>query len=165
MIALKDPKNIDLMEEFGVLTKTEMLSRYEVEMEHYSKIINIEARTMLKIANKQLIPAATAYMGEVANTAAAKTAAVEGISTKAEAKVLQALSKYTDEMSDAADELKEVTDKVCALEDESSKAHAFHDEVLPVMAKLRAAADVAEELVDEEYWPLPCYSRMLYYTE
>ena len=165
MIALKDPKNIDLMEEFGVLTKTEMLSRYEVEMEHYSKIINIEARTMLKIANKQLIPAATAYMGEVANTAAAKTAAVEGISTKAEAKVLQALSKYTDEMSDAADELKEVTDKVCALEDESAKAHAFHDEVLPVMAKLRAAADVAEELVDEEYWPLPCYSRLLFYTE
>ena len=165
MIALKDPKNIALMEEFGVLTKTEMLSRYEVEMEHYSKIINIEARTMLKIANKQLIPAATAYMGEVANTAATKTAAVEGISTKAEAKVLQALSKYTDEMSDAADELKEVTDKVCALEDESAKAHAFHDEVLPVMAKLRAAADVAEELVDEEYWPLPCYSRMLYYTE
>ncbi len=165
MIALKEAKNIALMEEFGVLTKTEMLSRYEVEMEHYSKIINIEARTMLKIANKQLIPAATSYMGEVANTAAAKAAAVEGISTKAESKVLKALSQYTDEMSDAADELKDVTDKVCALEDESAKAHAFHDEVLPVMARLRAAADVAEELVDEEYWPLPCYSRMLFYTE
>lgn len=165
MIALKEAKNIALMEEFGVLTKTEMLSRYEVEMEHYSKIINIEARTMLKIANKQLIPAATSYMGEVANTAAVKAAAVEGISTKAESKVLKALSQYTDEMSDAADELKAVTDKVCALEDESAKAHAFHDEVLPVMARLRAAADVAEELVDEEYWPLPCYSRMLFYTE
>ncbi|HJG28882.1 MAG TPA: glutamine synthetase III [Subdoligranulum variabile] len=165
MIALKEAKNIALMEEFGVLTKTEMLSRYEVEMEHYSKIINIEARTMLKIANKQLIPAATSYMGEVANAAAAKAAAVEGISTKAESKVLKALSQYTDEMSDAADELKTVTDKVCALEDESAKAHAFHDEVLPVMARLRAAADVAEELVDEEYWPLPCYSRMLFYTE
>jgi len=165
MIALKEPKNIALMEEFGVLTKTEMFSRYEVEMEHYSKIINIEARTMLKIANKQLIPAATAYMGEVANTAAAKAAAVEGISIRAESKVLKALSQYTDEMSDAADELKEVTDKVSALEDESAKAHAFHDQVLPVMARLRAAADVAEELVDEEYWPLPCYSRMLFYTE
>ena len=165
MIALKEAKNIDLMEEFGVLTKTEMLSRYEVEMEHYSKIINIEARTMLKIANKQLIPAATSYMGEVANTAAAKAAAVEGISIKAESKVLKALSHYTDEMSDAADDLKEATDKVCALEDESAKAHAFHDEVLPIMARLRAAADVAEELVDEEYWPLPCYSRMLFYTE
>ena len=165
MIALKEDKNIALMEEFGVLTKTEMLSRYEVEMEHYSKIINIEARTMLKIAGKQLIPAATAYMGEVAGAAAAKAAAVEGISTKAESKVLVALSRYTDEMSDAADELKAVTDKVSALADESAKAHAFHDEVLPVMARLRAAADLAEELVDEEYWPLPCYSRMLFYTE
>ena len=165
MIALKDPKNVALMEEFGVLTKTEMLSRYEVEMEHYSKIINIEARTMLKIASKQLIPAATAYMGEVASAAAAKTAALEGISTKAERKVLTALTGYTDEMSDAADLLKETTDRVCAMEDESAKAHAFHDEVLPIMARLRAAADKAEELVDEDYWPLPCYSRMLFYTE
>ena len=153
------------MEEFGVLTKTEMLSRYEVEMEHYSKIINIEARTMLKIASKQLIPAATSYMGEVASTAAAKTAAVEGISTKSEAKLLTALSKYTDEMSDATDALKAVTDKVSALDDETAKAHAFHDEVLPAMDALRAAADAAEELVDEDYWPLPCYSRMLFYTE
>ena len=65
MVALKEEKNISLMEEFGVLTKTEMLSRYEVEMEHYSKIINIEARTMLKIASKQLIPAATSYMAKL----------------------------------------------------------------------------------------------------
>ena len=165
MIALKDPKNVALMEEFGVLTKTELFSRYEVEMEHYSKIINIEARTMLKIASKQLIPAATAYMGEVASAAAAKTAALEGISTKAEQKVLVALSRYTDEMSDAADDLKATTDKVSAMEDECAKAHAFHDEVLPLMERLRAAADKAEELVDEEYWPLPCYSRMLFYTE
>ena len=163
--ALIEPKNIALMEDFGVLTKVEMESRYEVEMEHYSKIINIEARTMLKIASKQLIPAATSYMGEVASTAAAKIAAVEGISTKSEAKLLTALSKYTDEMSDATDALKAVTDKVSALDDETAKAHAFHDEVLPAMDTLRAAADAAEELVDEDYWPLPCYSRMLFYTE
>ena len=165
MIALKDEKNIELMEGFGVLTKTEMLSRYEVEMEHYSKILNIEARTMLKIANKQLIPAASAYMGELASSAAAKAAAVEGISTKAESKVLVALSKYTDEMSDAADDLKAVTDKVSDMDNEAAKAHAFHDEVIPAMDRLRAAADQAEELVDEDFWPLPCYSRMLFYTE
>ena len=165
MIALKDPKNIALMEEFGVLTKTEMLSRYEVEMEHYSKIINIEARTMLKIANKQLIPAATTYMGDVASTAAAKAAVSEGISVKAETKLLSRLSAFTDEMSDAADTLKEVIDKVSAMEDEAAKAHAFHDEVLPAMARLRAAADETEELCDEDYWPLPCYSRLLFYTE
>ena len=147
------------------LPKTEMLSRYEVEMEHYSKILNIEARTMLKIANKQLIPAATAYMGEVAGAAAAKTAAVEGISTKAETKVLTALSKYTDEMSDATDALQAATDKVSAMDDEAAKAHAFHDEVIPAMDALRAAADEAESIVDEDYWPLPCYSRMLFYTE
>lgn len=165
MIALKAPKNIALMEEFGVLTKTEMRSRYEVEMEHYSKIINIEARTMLKMANKQLIPAATSYMGDVAATAAAKSSVSEAISTHAETKLLTELSKYTDEMSDAADALKALTDEVCAMEDEAAKAHAFHDKVLPAMARLRAAADVAEEMCDEEYWPLPCYSRMLFYTE
>ena len=165
MVALTEDKNVALMEEFGVLTKTEMFSRHEVEMEHYSKILNIEARTMLKIANKQLIPAATAYMGEVAGSAAAKTAAVEGISTKAETKVLTALTQYADEMSDAADALKTVTDKVTAMTDECAKAHAFHDEVIPAMDALRAAADKAEEIIDEEYWPLPCYSRMLFYTE
>ena len=165
MIALKDPKNVALMEEFGVLTKTELFSRYEVEMEHYSKVINIEARTMLKIANKQLIPAATTYMGDVASTAAAKQTVSESLSTRAETKLLTALSRYTDEMSDAADALKAVTDKVSALEDEAAKAHAFHDEVLPAMARLRAAADEAEELCDEDYWPLPCYSRLLFYTE
>ncbi|HJC53697.1 MAG TPA: glutamine synthetase III [Candidatus Gemmiger stercoravium] len=165
MIALKDPKNVALMEEFGVLTKTELFSRYEVEMEHYSKVINIEARTMLKIANKQLIPAATTYMGDVASTAAAKQTVSESLSTRAETRLLTALSRYTDEMSDAADALKAVTDKVSALEDEAAKAHAFHDEVLPAMARLRAAADEAEELCDEDYWPLPCYSRLLFYTE
>ncbi len=165
MIALTEDKNIALMEEFGVLTRTEMLSRYEVEMEHYSKIINIEARTMQRIASKQLLPAVTSYMGEVAGAAAAKQAVVEGISTKAEQKVLVALSGYADEMSDATDALNAITDAASAMKDEAEKAHAYHDNVLPAMARLRAAADAAEQLVDEEYWPLPCYSRMLFYTE
>ena len=81
-----------------------------------------------------------------AASAAAKAAAVEGISTKAESKVLVALSKYTDEMSDAADDLKAVTDKVSDMDNEAAKAHAFHDEVIPAMDALRAAADEAERL-------------------
>ena len=68
-------------------------------------------------------------------------------------------------MSDAADDLKAVTDKVSDMDNEAAKAHAFHDEVIPAMDRLRAAADQAEELVDEDFWPLPCYSRMLFYTE
>ena len=165
MVALKDPKNIALMEEFGVLTRTEMLSRYEVEMEHYSKVINIEARTMLKMANKQLIPAVNAYMGDVASTAAAKQSVSDKLSIHSEEKLLTALSTYADEMSDAVDELQKVSDETAAMTDETAKAHAYHDAVLPAMAKLRASADAAEEICREDYWPLPCYSRLLYYTE
>ena len=60
--------------------------------------------------------------------------------------------------------LQAATDKVSAMDDEAAKAHAFHDEVSPAMDALRAAADEAESIVDEDYWPLPCYSRMLFYT-
>ena len=153
------------MEEFGVLTKTEMLSRYEVEMEHYSKVINIEARTMVKIANKQLIPAVNAYMGDVASTAAAKQSVSEKLSIRSEEKLLDRLSDYADAMSDAVDALQKIADETAAMTDETAKAHACHDAVLPAMAKLRASADAAEEICREDYWPLPCYSRLLFYTE
>ena len=162
--ALIDPKNIQLMEDFGVLTKVEMESRYEVEMEHYSKIINIEALTMLEMARKQLLPAVNAYMSEVANTAASKLAVSESISVRSETKALTRLSNDADAMSDAIDALQAAVDAAEAMTDESAKAVSFHDEVLPKMDALRAAADDAETVCGEDYWPLPSYSKMLYYV-
>ena len=162
--ALIDPKNIALMEEFGVLTKVEMESRYEVEMEHYAKVINIEALTMLEMARKQLLPAVNAYMSEVANTAASKLAVSESISVRSETKTLGRLSADADAMSDAIDTLQDAVDAAKALPSESEKAVAFHDNVLPAMDTLRAAADDAETLCGEDYWPLPSYSKMLYYV-
>ena len=162
--ALVEPKNIQLMEEFGVLTKVEMESRYEVEMEHYSKIINIEALTMLEMARKQLLPAINAYMSEVANTAASKLAVSERISVRSETKTLEKLSADADAMSDAIDTLQDAVNAAKALPTESEKAVAFHDNVLPVMDALRAAADDAETICGEDYWPLPSYSKMLYYV-
>ena len=162
--ALIEPKNIALMEEFGVLTKVEMESRYEVEMEHYSKIINIEALTMLEMARKQLLPAVNAYMSEVANTAASKLAVSESLSVRSETKALTSLSADADAMSDAVDELQAAVNAAKALSDESAKAVAFHDDVLPKMDALRAAADDAETICGEDYWPLPSYSKMLYYV-
>jgi len=162
--ALIEPKNIALMEDFGVLTKVEMESRYEVEMEHYSKIINIEALTMLEMARKQLLPAVNAYMSEVANTAASKLAVSESLSVRSETKALTRLSADADAMSDAVDELQAAVDAAKALSDESAKAVAFHDDVLPKMDALRAAADDAETTCGEDYWPLPSYSKMLYYV-
>ena len=162
--ALIAPKNIALMEEFGVLTKVEMESRYEVEMEHYAKVINIEALTMLEMARKQLLPAVNAYMSEVANTAASKLAVSESLSVRSETKALTRLSADADAMSDAVDELQAAVDAAKALSDESAKAVAFHDDVLPKMDALRAAADDAETICGEDYWPLPSYSKMLYYV-
>ena len=162
--ALIEPKNIALMEDFGVLTKVEMESRYEVEMEHYSKIINIEALTMLEMARKQLLPAVNAYMSEVANTAASKLAVSENLSVRSETKALTRLSADADAMSDAVDELQAAVNAAKALPDESAKAVAFHDDVLPKMDALRAAADDAETICGEDYWPLPSYSKMLYYV-
>ena len=162
--ALIEPKNIALMEDFGVLTKVEMESRYEVEMEHYSKIINIEALTMLEMARKQLLPAVNAYMSEVATTAASKLAVSENLSVRSETKALTRLSADADAMSDAVDELQAAVDAAKALSDESAKAVAFHDDVLPKMDALRAAADDAETICVEDYWPLPSYSKMLYYV-
>ena len=162
--ALIDPKNIQLMEDFGVLTKVEMESRYEVEMEHYSKIINIEALTMLEMARKQLLPAVNSYMSELANTAASKLAVSENISVRSETKTLTKLSADADAMSDAVDTLQDAVDAAKALPSESEKAVAFHDNVLPAMDTLRAAADDAETLCGEDYWPLPSYSKMLYYV-
>ena len=162
--ALIAPKNIALMEEFGVLTKVEMESRYEVEMEHYAKVINIEALTMLEMARKQLLPAVNAYMSEVANTAASKLAVSESISVRSETKTLNRLSADADAMSDAIDTLQDAVDAAKALPTEAEKAVAFHDNVLPAMDALRAAADDAETLCGEDYWPLPSYSKMLYYV-
>ena len=162
--ALIDPKNIALMEEFGVLTKVEMHSRYEVELEHYAKVINIEALTMLEMARKQLLPAVNAYMSEVANTAASKLAVSEKISVRSETKTLEKLSADADAMSDTIDALQDAVDAAKALPTEALKAVAFHDNVLPAMDTLRAAADDAETLCGEDYWPLPSYSKMLYYV-
>ena len=162
--ALIEPKNIQLMEDFGVLTKVEMESRYEVEMEHYSKIINIEALTMLEMARKQLLPAVNSYMSEVANTAASKLAVSEAISVRSETKTLQKLSADADAMSDAIDTLQAAVDAAKALPTETEKAVAFHSDVIPAMDALRAAADDAETICGEDYWPLPSYSKMLSYV-
>ena len=153
------------MEEFGVMTRTEMFSRYEVEMEHYAKIINIEALTMLEMARKQLLPAINRYMGDLARTIAAKKAVSEALSVKAETALLERLSRDADKMSETIDHLAAAERTAQTLADMTAKANAFHDKVLPLMDALRSAADDAETICSDKYWPLPSYSQMLYYVE
>ena len=164
MKALLADKNIRLMEQFGVLTKTEMHSRYEVEIEHYSKVINIEALTMLEMLRKQIAPAVAGYSSEVASAAAAKQAVSDKLSVRSETKLLEKLSAGADELSDAIDELQEAVDKATAESDEPAKSYLYHDAVLPAMEKARKVSDTLERICSEDYWPLPSYSRMLYYV-
>ena len=163
--ALIAPKNIQLMEEFGVMTRTEMFSRYEVEMEHYAKIINIEALTMLEMARKQLLPAVNRYMGDLARTITAKRAVSESLPTRAETSILERLSRDADQMAEAIEHLAAAERTAQTLGDMTAKANAFHDKVLPLMDALRSAADDAETVCGDAYWPLPSYSKMLYYVE
>ena len=164
MKALLADKNIRLMEQFGVLTKTEMHSRYEVEIEHYSKVINIEALTMLEMLRKQIAPAVAGYSSEVASAAAAKQAVSDKLSVRSETKLLEKLSAGADELSDVIDELQEAVDQATAESDEPAKSYLYHDAVLPAMEKARKASDTLERICSEDYWPLPSYSRMLYYV-
>ena len=163
--ALIAPKNIQLMEEFGVMTRTEMFSRYEVEMEHYAKIINIEALTMLEMARRQLLPAINSYMGDLARTITAKRAVSEHLSVKAETAILERLARDADTMSETIAHLAAAERTAQTLADMTAKANAFHDKVLPLMDALRSAADDAETVCGDKYWPLPSYSKMLYYVE
>ncbi len=164
MKALLADKNIRLMEQFGVLTKTEMHSRYEVEVEHYSKVINIEALTMLEMLRKQIMPAVAGYSSEVASAAAAKQAVSDKLSVRSETKLLEKLSAGADELSDAIDTLQEAVDQATAESDEPAKSYLYHDAVLPAMEKARKTSDTLERICSEDYWPLPSYSRMLYYV-
>ena len=163
--AVSAPQQILQMEALGVMTRTEMFSRYEVEMEHYAKIINIEALTMLEMARKQLLPAVNRYMGDLARTITAKRAVSESLPTRAATSILERLSRDAGQMADTIEHLAAAERTAQTLGDMTAKANAFHDKVLPLMDALRSAADDAETVCGDAYWPLPSYSKMLYYVE
>jgi glutamine synthetase len=157
-------KNIDLMEKFGVMSRVEMESRYEVELEHYSKILHIESLTMMGMCRRKIIPAVLSYIGDVADTLNSKQATGLKLPCKAEEKLLADLSVLTDEMEEVAAELEQTVDAAVKTEGTLAEARCYHDQVIPLMEKLRAAADAAEILVGEDYWPLPTYSQLLFYV-
>ncbi len=157
-------KNVALFSSFGVMSPVEVQSRYEVEVEHYSKILHIEAKTMLGMARRKLIPAALNFQADVASTASAKLAVCDSISIATEKQILTSVSTETDNMNVAADALEAVLTKAENLEG-MEQALCYHDEVIPCMTALRAAADHIEIICGEDYWPLPTYSQMLYYVE
>ncbi len=159
-----DEKNIRLLEDFGVLSRTEMFSRYEVKLENYNKILHIEALTMARMARRQLIPAAIRCMEQMADTVNAKHQACAALSCRTELRLLEKLSGASDAMSDAVLFLEDLVDQGETLEDSLTKAQFYHDQIIPAMDSLRSAADEAESICGQDYWPLPSYSQILYYV-
>ena len=157
-------KNIQLMDEMNVMSPVEMQSRYEVELEHYSKVINIEALTTLGMARRQLIPAALDFLSAVAETAASKKAVSATLSTKTEEQILTSVTKDVDDMNAAADKLDELMNQVDTIQGTYELADYYCHQVLPAMGEVRAAADHCEIIIGKDYWPLPSYSEMLFYV-
>ncbi|MBQ4282790.1 MAG: glutamine synthetase III [Lachnospira sp.] len=157
---LISPETVTLFETFGVYTKAELLSRAEIKYEAYSKAINIEARAMIDIAGKQIIPAVISYTTELANSYLAVSEAGCDASTQKE--ILDKVSALLRETKSALTKLQTVTATASAMNSGREQALYFRDEVTTAMTALRTPADELEMLVDKEYWPFPSYGDMLF---
>ena len=158
-------KNIKLMNDFGVLSPAEIRARFEVSLENYSKTLNIEALTMLEMANQQIVPAIINYEEKLARTISVKQQVSKAISCSAETHQLETLAECADTISEAINDLRAARKAAKNDPDPLGSAQQFHDKVIPIMDTLRAAADHAEQVCGEDYWPLPTYTQMLWYVK
>ena len=158
-----DEKNVKLFESNSVFSKEELYARYEVDLENYAKIINIEALTMLDMAKKDIIPSVTAYVRELTDTALAKQALSEAIPTSLETKLVTDLSQKLVCFSDKATELENDLIKAGELQDDmQAYAEFYNNVVFADMQALRAIGDDMETQTASEYWPYPSYGEMLF---
>ncbi len=155
-----DDKNVKMFEKFKVYTRTELVSRTEILLENYSKVINIEALTMVDMTRKQIFPAVMKYTKDVCDTLNAKSKA--GISAVAETKLASRLSSMTDALDEAVETLENKLIETKSIEDVEKLARYYRDEVFMSMQSLRAVADELETIVDAKIWPFPVYSDMLF---
>ena len=152
-------KNLDLFEHHGIFTEVESLARYRIKLDEYSKIINIEALTMIDMARRSIAPAVSAYCNDLADAALSKKEL--GISVKAETDVLSKISDLAGVLNDKIEALESAVLKADEFTN-SEQANYFHDSVIPAMNELRLVADELETMTAEEYWPFPSYGEMLF---
>ena len=155
-------KNIELFTKYHIFTKEEIESRYEIWLETYSKILNIESNTMVEMVQKDFLPSVFAYIDKIAATAVAKKSVVADVSTASEGKLIKELSQLTDEISTGLDTLKADTAKALATEDPLANAKAYQTVVLSDMETLRKSVDAAEVLIPDALLPYPTYDKLLF---
>ena len=162
MPAMIADKNVKMLTAHKIFSPAELHSRYEILLENYSKTVNIEALTMVDMARKEILPAVEGYTKSLAETLAAKKAAVAGLPCKYETATITKLSELSDEIADATADLDGEIAKFQAIEDVTEAANDIRDVILGKMDALRAVCDEAETITAKEFWPLPTYSDLLF---
>ena len=160
--ALTTEKAIKLFESFDVFTEAELQSRAEVEYEAYAKVLNIEAKTMLDMAGKQIIPAVIKYTTELAESLGKVKSACPEADTSVQTELLTETSALLSDIKVALAALADIVEECEGMESGSDQAHAYHDKVVPAMAALRAPADKLEMIVDKDLWPFPSYGDLIF---
>ena len=155
-------KNIELFTKYHIFTKEEIESRYEIWLESYSKILNIQSNTMVEMVQKDFLPSVFAYIDKVAATAVAKKSVVSDVSTASEGKLIKELSQLADEISTGLETLKADTAKALATEDPLANAKVYQTVVLSDMDELRKSVDAAETLIPDALLPYPTYDKLLF---
>ena len=158
--ALTTEKAVSMFEKFKVFTKAELESRAEIKFESYAKAINIEARTMIDMASKQIIPAIIKYTKDLADTVVAVKEA--GADASVQAELLTEVSGLLAETKKALEALKVVTDQAAAMEEGEDQARFYHFDVVAAMEALRTPVDTLEMIVDKEAWPMPSYGDLIF---
>ncbi len=156
-----DKKNVDMLTSHGIFTEAEIYSRCDIMLDNYVKAVNIEALTMVDMARKEIIPAVMKFTADTASAVASKTSVVS-VACKYEKRLITTLSDLTDEMDEAASALEGAVAELKSIENVIKASEFVRDSLLPKMDALRAAADKAETVTSEEYWPFPTYDKLLF---
>ena len=162
MPAMLSEKNVKMLTSHRIFSPAELHSRYEILLENYSKTVNIEALTMVDMAKREILPAVEKYTKSLADTLAAKKAAVAGLTCKYETAAVTKLSELSDSIADATDDLEAEIEKFQAIEDVTEAANDIRDVILGKMDSLRTVCDEAETITAKEFWPFPTYSDLLF---
>ena len=160
--ALVSEDSIKLFEEFEVFTRTELESRVEIEYEAYSKAINIEAKTMIDIAGKSIIPAVIRYTTRLADSIIKLKSAISGIEPYAQNAILIEVNEHLKESKVALENLKNYMDNATEITDVTAHAKYMHEVVVPAMEALRKPIETLEMIVDKDLWPMPSYGDLLF---
>jgi glutamine synthetase len=156
-----EDKNVEVFVRQGVYTKAEAIARADIQLENYTKVINIEALTMLEMVKQDIIPAVSDYVADLCTNVAAKQSVNAKLACAAEKKSIDTLSAATDELSVLVEKLEGVLAGI-NMEDVKESSQAMAHKVIPVMGEIRKVVDSMEKITSSDYWPYPTYFDLLY---